>query len=144
MKGSKEATMPTPRMPKSKCRYCIPCIILDDCEKVHKGYECKIDEWDPDTECRPRQCHYYRLPSKTHPATTTVKFPAQDMQGVKRPVELPQKRRTRQRCRWWDEFGGTCWAPQPKPKAENCIMHVSVICQGVRTGCGWEPKGGQP
>lgn len=138
--------MPTPRMPKSKCRYCIPCIILDDCEKVHKGYECEIDEWDPDTECRPRQCRYYRLPSKTHPATTTVKFPAQDMQGVKqerRPVEPPQKRRTRQRCRWWDEVSELCGAPHMTQRTENGICHWSIRCEGPRKNCGWQPKGGR-
>ena len=73
--------MPTPRMPKSKCRYCIPSIILDG-DDIYKGYACKIDAWDPDTTCRPRQCHYYRLPCKTRPASSVVTFPVKQGESM--------------------------------------------------------------
>ena len=52
--------MQTPRMPKSKCRYCVPAVLFDNSGKVWKGFYCEIDEWDADTECRPNQCGYYR------------------------------------------------------------------------------------
>jgi len=69
--------MPKPRrMPKSKCRHCIPCLCMEDNGNVYKGYACKIDAWDAETECRPNQCHYYKLPCKTWPETKTVMFPA--------------------------------------------------------------------
>jgi hypothetical protein len=59
-------------------------------------------------------------------------------QGVKR-TQKPT-RRTRQRCRWWDEVSEYCCQPQTCPNGGNCIMHVSIICQGPHGDCGWEEK----
>ena len=52
-----------------------------------------------------------------------------------------QKRRTRQRCRWWDEVSELCGAPHMTQRTENGICHWSIRCQGPRKDCGWEEKG---
>ena len=48
------------------------------------------------------------------------------------------RRRTIQRCRWWDEVSGYCSAPQPAPDGKrNAITHVTIYCKHVCPA--WEP-----
>ena len=55
----KEATMPTPRMNKSKCRYCERCVVSVK-GGVKYGFMCFLDEWDETTVCRKGYCQHYR------------------------------------------------------------------------------------
>lgn len=49
------------------------------------------------------------------------------------------KRRSRYRCKWYDEVTGWCCYPQPSLPRENRIIHMTINC-GMTKNCGYEEK----